>query len=54
MMTVKTLVAALALTTLPALAMAECTWGKQHQAQSCAAGTTWDATAGACVEIVNS
>ena len=53
-MTVKTVIAALALVALPALASAECNWSKTHQAQSCATGTQWDSQAGACVEIVNS
>ncbi|WP_428925360.1 hypothetical protein [Marinibacterium sp. SX1] len=52
-MTVKTALAALALTCLPALGFAECNWSKQ-QAQSCAPGTTWDSEAMACVDQVTS
>jgi len=53
-MTIKTILAALALTALPALGAAECQWGKHEQAQSCAVGTQWDETSRSCVEIVNS
>ncbi len=54
-MTMKTLLAALALTTLPTLAYAECSWGHyDQQAQSCIAGTAWDAEKQACVESVSS
>ncbi len=52
-MALKTAIVALALATLPALAHAECPWSKQ-QAQSCAAGTVWDADARACVEQATS
>lgn len=52
-MTVKTTLVALALTVLPAVAFAECSWSKQ-QAQSCAAGTVWDAETHSCVEQVSS
>lgn len=52
-MTLKTAIVAFALTTLPALAFAECNWSKQ-QAQSCAAGTVWDAETHRCVDQVSS
>lgn len=47
-MTIKTLAAALALTLVPALAMAECSYGKQA-AMSCADGSSYDAASGKCV-----
>ncbi|MGR3802293.1 chitin-binding domain-containing protein [Marinibacterium profundimaris] len=52
-MALKTAIVTLALATLPALASADCSWSHQ-QAQSCAAGTTWDAETRTCVEQVNS
>ena len=50
MTTIRTILAAAALAAAPGLALAEgCSWGKQHQiTQSCAPGSTWDATAGIC------
>ena len=50
-MTIKTLAAAVALTLLPAMGFAyECNYGKQKQASmSCAEGSVYDTTAGACV-----
>jgi hypothetical protein len=39
-MSIKTLLAALVLTAAPGLAMAECSWGMEHQTtMSCAEGT---------------
>jgi len=49
MKTVKTLLAATVLSAAPALAMAECSFGKMQQAQSCAPGTSWDGDKAACV-----
>lgn len=51
-MTIKTIVAATALTVLPALGSAMCS-GHSDQAQSCAPGSVWDATRQACVEQAN-
>ncbi|MEL6588287.1 MAG: adenylosuccinate lyase [Pseudomonadota bacterium] len=50
MKTAKTLLAAATLMALPSIAAAyECNWGKGQQVtQSCAPGSTWDATAGTC------
>lgn len=49
-MTIKTLAAAVALTIVPALAIAEgCNYGKQQAAMTCAEGSTYDHTAGKCV-----
>ncbi|MGB3556636.1 MAG: hypothetical protein WBA25_18570 [Jannaschia sp.] len=49
----KTILAATALVAAPGLAMAECNWSKTEQVtMSCAPGTSWDATAGACVTEV--
>ncbi|MCX7560800.1 hypothetical protein OS190_14580 [Sulfitobacter sp. F26204] len=51
-MTIKTLVAALILTTAPALAFAEgCNYSKQKQAMSCAAGTTYDSVSNSCLPV---
>ena len=49
----KTLLAALALTVAPTLAMAMGCSGYGHEtpAQSCIAGTAWDADKGACVPV---
>lgn len=47
----KTLAVALALTIAPTLSMAECNWGKDHQAMSCATGTSFDAETGKCVPV---
>lgn len=52
-MTSKTLLAALALTILPAVASAFCSERGSH-AQSCAAGTVWDANLQTCVKQANS
>ena len=52
-MTIKTLAAAVALTLLPALAIAEgCDYEKR--VMSCAEGTVYDAATGTCVTSVNS
>lgn len=49
-MTIKTLAAAVALTLLPALAMAQaCNHSKQQAAMSCAEGSTYDQNTGQCV-----
>ncbi|EPX79970.1 hypothetical protein [Litoreibacter arenae] len=50
-MKTKTLLATLALTLAPALASAECAFGKQQQAATCQAGATWDAEKGTCVAL---
>lgn len=52
-MTAKTLLAALALTVLPVISYAACS-ERGHQAQSCAAGTVWDANQQTCVEQASS
>jgi len=52
-MKAKTLFAALAVTLLPAAGFAMCS-ERGHQAQSCAAGTVWDANLQTCVKQVNS
>jgi len=52
-MTVKTALAALALIALPAMSFATC-FGKEHQAQSCVAGTAWDAEKQACISTATS
>ncbi|WP_299149509.1 adenylosuccinate lyase [uncultured Tateyamaria sp.] len=49
-MTTKTLAVALALTLAPTLSLAMgCNHGKEQQAMSCAAGTTYDADTNTCV-----
>ena len=49
MTTLKNILAAAALLTVPGAAFAEgCSYGKMQQAQSCAPGSTWDHTAGVC------
>lgn len=51
-MKIKTLVVALALTTAPALALAEgCNYGKQKQAMSCSAGTAYDSATDSCLPV---
>lgn len=52
-MTIKTILAALALTVLPAVSYAACS-GKSHQAMSCAEGSVWDADTRTCVKQVSS
>ncbi len=48
-MTTKTLFAAAVLALTPALAMAECSWGKhEQQAMTCADGTVYDADSNTC------
>lgn len=54
-MKLKTLLAALALTVTPAIAMAECSWGKHEQiTMSCADGAQWDAEKQTCVPTTTS
>lgn len=51
-MKIKSLVVALALTTAPALAVAEgCAHGKQKQAMSCADGTAYDVGTHSCLPV---
>ncbi|MCR9127845.1 MAG: adenylosuccinate lyase [Rhodobacteraceae bacterium] len=52
-MTIKTALAALALTILPAVSFAMCSGSKSHQAMSCAQGTVYDAASGSCVQQAN-
>ena len=52
-MTIRIAMTALALTLFPALAQAMCS-GQSHEAQSCVAGTVWDAAAGKCVDQATS
>lgn len=54
--TLKTLVAAATLMTLPGLAFAQCsqTDKVEQQAMSCAQGTMWDDTTGTCLPVINS
>ncbi len=47
-MTIKTLLAAAALTLSPALAMAACYEGHEKQAMSCADGTVYDTATNSC------
>ncbi|MDK3020487.1 hypothetical protein [Pseudodonghicola flavimaris] len=51
-MKIRTALAGLALSLLPALGFAMCP--DRHEAQSCAPGTAWDAAQGACVAQINS
>jgi len=54
-MKIKTLLAALAITTAPALAFAECSWGTAHETtMSCAEGSTWDSESSSCVPVASS
>jgi uncharacterized protein YdeI (BOF family) len=53
-MKLKTLLAALALTTTPALAMAECSFKQEQVTMSCAEGTQWDAASQTCVPTASS
>ncbi len=48
----RTLIASAVLALTPVLAQAECSWGKEQAAMSCAEGTVYDAEANACVKIV--
>lgn len=52
-MTLKAVLASLALTILPAVSYAMCA-GHVDQAQSCAPGTVWDAATETCVDKVSS
>lgn len=54
MTTFKTLTIAATLTLLPGFAMAMCSGAKHQQVQSCAVGTSWDATTQTCVPTANS
>ncbi len=52
---IKTLLAAAALVSAPALAMADCSWGSAHEvSMSCATGSSWDAESQTCVPTVSS
>jgi hypothetical protein len=53
-MKLKTLLAALALTITPALAMADCSWRSEQVTMSCAEGAQWDETTQTCVPTVTS
>lgn len=54
-MSIKTLLAALVLTAAPGLAMAECSWGSNHEVtMSCSEGMTWDAGTQTCVPVASS
>ena len=53
-MTFKTVLTALALTCLPAVSFAMGCSGSDHQAQSCATGSVWDAASNTCVKQVTS
>jgi hypothetical protein len=54
MTTLKVMTIAATLSLAPGLALAMCSGSKMQQAQSCAAGTTWDSSSQACVPVVNS
>ncbi|MFK7752805.1 MAG: hypothetical protein AB8B51_09660 [Sedimentitalea sp.] len=51
-MTIKTVLAALALTVIPAVSFAMGCSERSHQAQSCAAGSVWDTTSSSCVKQI--
>lgn len=53
-MKIKTLLAALALTVTPALAMAECALKHEQVTMSCADGTQWNEQTQTCVPTVSS
>jgi hypothetical protein len=55
-MKIRLLLAALAITAAPTLAIAECSWGKAHEttAMSCVEGTSWDAASQTCVPVASS
>ncbi|QFT59467.1 hypothetical protein FIU94_11590 [Sulfitobacter sp. THAF37] len=51
-MKIKTLAIALALTAAPSLGLAAgCSYGKEKQAMSCAAGTTYDSATKTCMPV---
>lgn len=51
-MKIKTLIIAMALTAAPTLALAAgCSYGKEQQAMSCAAGTTYDSASNSCLPV---
>ncbi|PJE36786.1 adenylosuccinate lyase [Pseudooceanicola lipolyticus] len=52
-MTLKTALAALTLTLVPAVGFAMCS-GHETQAQSCAEGSVWDAASQSCVKQATS
>ncbi|MFC3615919.1 chitin-binding domain-containing protein [Lutimaribacter marinistellae] len=52
-MKTKIALTALALIALPAVSFAMCS-DRQHQAQSCAAGSQWNADTQSCEKVVNS
>lgn len=53
-MTLRILISAVALITIPAVSFAMGCSGRGHQAQSCAPGTVWDANTQNCVKQVSS
>lgn len=53
MTTLKVMTIAAALSLAPGLALAMCS-SKQHQAQSCVEGSTWDSATQTCVPIASS
>ncbi|MGI1663561.1 carbohydrate-binding module family 14 protein [Palleronia sp. KMU-117] len=55
-MKIKLLLAALAISAAPSLAIAQCSAGKAHEttAMSCVEGLTWDAATQACVPVTSS
>jgi hypothetical protein len=54
-MTLKTAMCAFVIALTPALAAAECSWGKMEQVtMSCSEGTTFDAETQTCIPVVSS
>lgn len=51
-MTIKTALAVLALTFVPAMGFAMGCSEREHQAQSCETGSVWDSNLGSCVKQV--
>jgi len=51
-MTIKTVLAALALTIAPTFALAMGCSDRSHQAQSCATGMVWDSASQSCVKQI--
>lgn len=50
----KTVLTILALALVPGLAAAQCNFGHEQQAMSCAEGTQYDAESGTCVPMTTS